>query len=113
EDARWILAGATEVGNGAVLLTLPGDSGDDTPAPASFVIDPTPALFDSEAAEQRRQQLSDQLNGRAAIIAETEKQAGTLRTAQANLRSWHAVNPPGHLAALRQQHTAAQQRASE
>jgi len=113
EDARLMPAAAIEVGSGAVLLTLPGDSGDDTPAPASFVIDPTPALFDSEAAEQRRQQLSDQLNERAAIIAEAEKQAGALRTAQADLRSWRAVNPPGHLAALRQQHAAAQQRASE
>ncbi|HEV8279934.1 MAG TPA: hypothetical protein VGQ26_30180 [Streptosporangiaceae bacterium] len=83
------------------------------PAPASFVVEPTPALYDSEAAEQRRQQLSDQLNERAATIAETEKQAGALRTAQADLRSWRTVSPPGHLAALRQQHAAAQERATE
>lgn len=113
EDARLLPAAAIEVGFGAVLLTLPDGSGDDTPTPTSFVIEPTPALYDSEAAEQRRQQLSDQLNERAAIVAETEKQAGALRTAQADLRSWRAVNPPGHLAALRQQHAAAQERATE
>jgi hypothetical protein len=113
EDARLLPAAAIEVGSGAVLLTLPGDVGNDMPAPTGFVIEPTPALYDSEAAEQRRQQLSDQLNERAAIVAETEKQAGALRTAQADLRSWRAVNPPGHLAALRQQHVAARERVTE
>ena len=112
EDARLLPAAAIEVGSGAVLLTLPGDSRDDIPAPTGFVIEPTPALYDSEAAEQRRLQLSDQLDERAAIVAETEKQVGVLRTAQADLRSWRAVNPPGHLAAVRQQHAAAQERAT-
>jgi hypothetical protein len=113
EDARLLPAAAIEVGSGAVLLTLPSGSRDDMPAPTSFVIEPTPALYDSEAAEQRRQQLSDQLNERAAIVAETDKQTGVLRTAQADLRSWRAAHPPGHLAALRQQYAAAQGRATE
>lgn len=113
DDARLLPAAAIEVGSGAVLLTLPSDSGDDIPAPASFVIEPTPALYDAEAAEQRRQHLSEQLNERAASITEAETQAAALRTAQADLRSWRALHPPGHLAALRQQHANAQQRADE
>ena len=111
EDARLLPAAAIEVGTGAVLLTLPAHPDDD--APASFVVEPTPALYDSEAAEQRRQQLSDQLDERAARIGEAEDRAAALRTAQADLRSWRKVNPPGHLAALRQQLTGAQQRACE
>jgi len=113
EDARLLPAAAIEVGSGAVLLTLPAHPGDGTSVPTSFVIEPTPALYDSEAAEQRRHQLSDQLDERATYISEVENQAAALRTAQADLRSWRKVSPSGHLAAMRQQRVGAQERAAQ
>jgi hypothetical protein len=112
EDACLLPAGAIEVGPGAVLLTLASDSGDIS-APASFVIEPTPALYDADAAEQRRLHLSEELNQRATSIAEAETQASALRTAQADLRSWRVLHPPGHLATLREQHADTKQRAAE
>ena len=78
-----------------------------------MLIEPTPALYDPEAAERHHQHLTDQLNERAASIADTEGQAGALQTAQADLRSWRAANPPGHLRTRRQQHADAQERAAE
>ncbi|MEU4422944.1 hypothetical protein AB0F81_20150 [Actinoplanes sp. NPDC024001] len=96
--ARLLPAAAVAVGTGERMLTVTGG----TDARGLFVIEPNPALFDPEAAEQRREQLREAMSARGTEIQNGAAALAHLRTVSTDLVAWRRDCPPGRLAELRE-----------
>ncbi len=93
--ARLLPAAAIAVSGGGLLLTPAGDADGGT-----FVVEPTPALFDPDAAEARREQLRAEMDGRGTEISVVSVLLDQLREVRAELTAWRRFCPTGRLAAL-------------
>ncbi|GAB3048669.1 hypothetical protein GCM10027053_03750 [Intrasporangium mesophilum] len=93
-DARLLPAAAIAVGAGQNLLTLPAAVG------TTFVIEPTPAMYDEAAAEERRLQLDARMQDRARSIETVTEQRNEALTAAADLTAYRRTYPPGRLTTL-------------
>lgn len=114
--ARLLPAAAVAVGSGAALLRLDaGIPGTDGMTRADidtngFVVDPTPALFDEDAAARRHEELDDEMASRGSHIQQADEQLEALRTAHDQLHRWRHDNPAGRLTKLRAAATEARRR---
>ena len=106
--ARLLPSAAVAVAPGARLLAdLPtadptGDPtvlADDSTSPR-FVIEPNPALFDADAAEQRRLDARADMTARGQELEAAEQVLSALREVRAELTVWRRSCPPGRLAEL-------------
>ena len=97
--AQLLPAAAIAVGTGAGLLDEPDDA-DAHEVDAQFVVEPNPALFDLDAAEARRLQLTEVMNERGAEIASRESDLTGMRAIAGELTLWRQECPPGRLAEL-------------
>ncbi|MDQ0692135.1 hypothetical protein [Arthrobacter sp. W4I7] len=95
--ARLLPAAAVAVGSGAGLLQ-PAIAA--TGAGEQFVVEPTPALFDVDAAADRRVQLRPVMAERGVEIASREATLAERRDVLAELTSWRRTCPPGRLEEL-------------
>ncbi len=111
EAARLLPAAAVAVGAGATLLELAGsvatghaDAADPSGLEPEgvYVVEPTPALFDEDAAAERREELATQMARRGAEIQAGAAQLNLVSDARNDLQRWRRANPPGHLARLRE-----------
>jgi len=107
-DARLLPAAAIAIGPGAALLNLTAsgtdpvaDNADASDGGPVYVMEPTPALFDEQAAEVCRNELTEQMGRRAAQIQEGLAQLSMVTEARTDLHRWRRANPRGHLAELR------------
>ncbi|MCK9925846.1 hypothetical protein MXD62_01505 [Frankia sp. Mgl5] len=105
--AQLLPSAAVAVGTGAGLLSA-AESDD-----AQFVVEPNPALFDLDAAEQRRGQLRPMMADRGADITARAVALEGMRTSHAELVAWRRVCPSGTLAALRATADAAEAAVAE
>ncbi|MCP3785275.1 hypothetical protein NLX85_18070 [Micromonospora sp. A3M-1-15] len=99
QDAQLLPAAAVAVGTGLLMLTT---SGAEPAADGQFVIEPNPALFDPEAAEQRREQLRTAMITRGSEISASGDDLAHLRDVHIDLVRWRRDYPPGRLAELRE-----------
>ncbi|GAA3671678.1 hypothetical protein GCM10023081_07520 [Arthrobacter ginkgonis] len=95
--ARLLPAAAVAVGTGAGLLQ-PATAA--TGAGEQFVVEPTPALFDVDAAAGRRAQLRPVMADRGVEIASREAALAAQRDVLAELTAWRRTCPPGRLEEL-------------
>jgi hypothetical protein len=100
-EALLLPAAAVAVGTGAGLLA--GPAGDR----AEFVVEPNPALFDTDAAEERRLQLRTVMDERGDDISTRDDQLARLRGVAAELDAWRRECPPGKLAEFAAELTSA------
>jgi hypothetical protein len=106
-EARLYPSAAVAVGAGAALLEIA------TQLDQRFVIEATPALYDETAAEERRSELTREMNTRSNRINIIDTEAAELRAAVSRVSVWREASPRGHLAGLRLTHTAAVSHAGE
>jgi hypothetical protein len=119
EAARLLPAAAVVVGTGAALLsTAYTDTADRTPLDATpsedpvagmvghFVVPPSPALYDEDAAEQTRASLLEDMTARSHRIEDIGQQLAEARDARDRLARWRQDNPAGHLAKLKEDASA-------
>ncbi|SHG16810.1 Chromosome segregation ATPase [Jatrophihabitans endophyticus] len=99
-EARLLPAAAVTIGSGAALLQLV------TVADDRFVVEASPAMYDEQAAAERRDQILSVMAARSESITSTTRQVQELSAARATIAAWRADHPAGHLAAL--QATAAE-----
>lgn len=119
-EARLLPAAAVAIGSGAELLSIDASNvevdasavQDGDVCSKVFVVEPTPALFDEEAAAQRREELREQMTRRGERLQVAAEQLGAVNTAHSDLDRWRRSNPPGHLAKLRETAADAGSRAS-
>ncbi|TWD84500.1 hypothetical protein FB561_5691 [Kribbella amoyensis] len=120
--AKLMPAAAIEVGTGSALLALP--TSDEDESPAGFVVEPTPAMYDEDAAAHRRDELHEALLRRARAMSELENQLQEATVARNAVVQWRRDNPAGRLGHLQdevrisaesaaQEHTAADELAEE
>lgn len=64
------------------------------------MIEASPALYDTNAADQRRGALAATMGERAAHISELTAQRDQHDSSAAQIRAWRATSPPGHLRRL-------------
>lgn len=100
EQARLYPAAAVAVGTGATLLQLPPAPEAAEPTAAGFVIEPSPALHDEDAAHERRAALQTAMDARSTSIQQTQEQLAELSQAATQLAVWRGDYPPGRLAEL-------------
>lgn len=100
--AQLLPSAAVAVGTGWALLR-PQD-----PDPDQFVIDPNPALYDEDAAAERREELRSQMSVRHDAMTTIIAQLGDVRDAHSQLSVWRRQNPPGKLTSLRDRLLAAE-----
>ncbi|GAA1594145.1 hypothetical protein [Actinoplanes couchii] len=93
--ARLLPAAAVAVATGDRMLTPAAEAG------AVFVIGPNPALFDPDAAEQRREQLRHAMTARGAEISDGAAALTRHRAVLAELIAWRRDCPAGRLTVLR------------
>ncbi|MGQ7311093.1 hypothetical protein ACUOFU_05245 [Microbacterium arabinogalactanolyticum] len=105
KKARLLPAAAIAVGSGAALLRPHSGLGD--AESIEFVIEPTPALFDEEAAVLRREELLEQMARRGELLESFKEQRDNVATAHADLQRWRLANPPGQLERIRAAEAAA------
>ncbi|WP_138733590.1 hypothetical protein [Modestobacter excelsi] len=98
--ARLLPAAAVTVGTGAGLLHLNADGEGAAAGAEQFVVEPTPALFDVDAAAERRAQLRPVMAERGEHIARRETDLAAARDVLAELLAWRRTCPPGHLTTL-------------
>ena len=99
ERAQLLPSAAVAVGSGVHLLSLEA-----APDAGTFVVEPTPALYDEDAASLRRDEISARMSGRAESMTAGEEQLTTARDASSDLAAYRRLNPRGHLTALQAQH---------
>ncbi|MET7423589.1 hypothetical protein [Dactylosporangium sp. NPDC005555] len=102
--ARLLPAAAIAVGTGARMLKIGDRSDDDTESAGDgqqFVVEPNPALFDTEAAERRREQLRETMQSRGVDIHQESTTVEHLRRVRTELTGWRRECPAGRLAYLR------------
>ncbi|MGL5861846.1 MAG: hypothetical protein ACRCY9_11400 [Phycicoccus sp.] len=109
-EARLLPAAAVAVSSGAALLQLHTDRGGGRDVDGAisrngdeFVVEPTPALYDEDAAAQRREELAEQMASRGTHIQQIEEQVTAVRSGHDQLKRWRDNNPPGRLAKLREE----------
>ncbi|QSE87852.1 hypothetical protein JWS13_04120 (plasmid) [Rhodococcus pseudokoreensis] len=114
-DAQLLPAAAVAVDSGAAFLSLPPQprNEQDSANRSGFVIDPTPALYDEDAAAARRNELYTQMNRRADELAELRALIDVTEGVHRDLAQWRRANPPGRLAQLRAGAASATRRAIE
>jgi len=96
--AQLLPAAAVAVGTGATLLAVTPESLD--PAAEMFVVEPTPALYDEEAATERREELRARMVQWDRERAQQEEQLGQLREAHGRLARWRREVPVGRFELL-------------
>lgn len=94
--ARLLPPAIVAVGTTATLQHL------DVPTPAGleFLLPPNPALYDEQAAEREREDLTVLHQQRATRLAELATQADADRNLAQRLRAWQQDYPPGELQRL-------------
>lgn len=101
--AQLLPAAAVSVGTGARLLTIPP-----TPdIPSRFVVEPTPALFDADAAQHRRDEIHHAMDTRGREIGELSNTVEELRQLRTQLTLWQRTYPAGALLQLRAENAKA------
>ena len=103
--ARLLPAAAVAVGTGARMLAATTERPGFEPIAAvgeQFVVEPNPALFDAEAAEIKRGQLRETMEGRGSEIHTAAATLKSLREVQTELAAWRRSCPAGRLSELRE-----------
>ncbi|RIJ77592.1 hypothetical protein D1871_06410 [Nakamurella silvestris] len=93
-DAQLLPAAAVVVGAGEAMLA-PVEVAAET-----FVVEPTPALYDEEAATERREELRSRMVQWDRDRADQQDQLGQLREAHSRLARWRVEVPPGRFEAV-------------
>lgn len=102
--ARLLPSAAVAVTSGGRLLagrsTAEQVPPSDHSIPPRFVIEPSPAMFDTDAAEQRRLELRADMATRGQELDTAEQVLTGLREVRAELAVWRRTCPPGRLTEL-------------
>ena len=109
--ARILPPAAIAVGTGRSLLSetagaspwswpaeIVTNGGDD--AERGFVVEASPAMYDQDAAEERRHKIVASMEGRAPTIADTTGQLDAVQGALSDLAAWRRTYPAGTLGRL-------------
>lgn len=96
DAAQLLPVAAVAVDAGAALLDPSASTG-------GFVVDPTPALYDEDAAAVRRAELGSEMAAHSQVIQRLTAQLDDTHAAYTELSLWRRANPPGHLTTLREE----------
>ncbi|WP_030267225.1 hypothetical protein [Streptomyces violens] len=107
DKARTLLAQMPQLPDAAVLVSTPEPLETELPQPSSgFVVEPTPALHDVQAAAELREQAETRIEDRRrAQHTYTERQTAAFQL-EGRLTTWLRDHPAGHIGQLRSVATA-------